>query len=402
MRDVEWGLDPELIEHVDMSTLAVRAGGKRSAEGEHSEALFMTSSFVYASAEEAARRFSGAEPGNIYSRFTNPTVAMFERRLAAMEGAERCVATSSGMAAILAMCLALLSQGDEVVVSRSVFGTTRVLFDKYLAKLGICTHWVDLADVRDWERAVTAKTRLFFLESPSNPLGEVADIAALAALAHQHAALLAVDNCLCTPVLQRPLQLGADLVIHSATKFIDGQGRALGGAVLGSQKLMDEVFGYIRTCGASMSPFNAWIFLKGLETLPLRIQAQSAAALSLARWLVQQPQIEQVFYGGLEQHPHHERAAHQQSAFAPLLSFVVHGGREAAWRFIDHTRIFSITGNLGDTKSTITHPATTTHGRLSEADKQASGIVEGLIRLSVGLESVDDLQADLARALASL
>ncbi len=402
MRDIEWGLDPELAGLVDMATLAVRAGGRRSAEGEHSEALFMTSSFVYGSAEEAARRFSGAEPGNIYSRFTNPTVAMFERRLAAMEGAERCVATASGMAAILATCLALLGQGDEVVASRSVFGTTRVLFDKYLAKLGIQTQWVDLADVKDWQRAVTAKTRLFFLESPSNPLGEVADIAALAELAHQHGALLAVDNCLCTPVLQRPLQLGADLVIHSATKFIDGQGRALGGAVLGSQKLMDEVFGYIRTCGASMSPFNAWVFLKGLETLPLRMHAQSASALSLARWLAQQDQVERVFYGGLEQHPHHDRATRQQSAFAPLLSFVVRGGRQAAWQLIDKTRIFSITGNLGDTKSTITHPATTTHGRLSDGDKLASGIVDGLIRLSIGLEAVDDLQADLAQALGAL
>ncbi len=398
-RDIRHGLSPELLETVDFATLAVRAGGRRSQEGEHSEALYLTSSFVYASADEAAKRFAGTEPGNIYSRFTNPTVAMFEERLAALEGAEKCVATASGMAAILATMLALLSAGDEVVVSLSVFGTTRVLFDKYLAKFGIKTHWVTLTDVQAWAAAIRPATRMFFLETPSNPLGEVADLCQLAELAHQHGILLVVDNCFCSPALQQPLRFGVDLIVHSATKFLDGQGRCLGGAVLGRSELLQEVYGYIRTCGASMSPFNAWVFLKGMETLELRMRAQSDSALLLAQWLCTQPAVSQVYYGGLPQHPQHALACKQQAHFAPLLSFVVHGGREAAWSLMDATRLFSITGNLGDTKSTITHPATTTHGRLSEADKAASGIVEGLIRLSIGLESRQDLQNDLAQAM---
>ena len=402
MRDPHQGLDPDLLDEVAFATLAVRAGGRRSQEGEHSEALYLTSSFVYGSAEEAAARFSGTEPGNVYSRFTNPTVSMFEERLAALEGAERCVATSSGMAAILSTMLALLKSGDEVVVSRSVFGTTRVLFDKYLNKLGITTRWVNLAQIAEWAAAIAPATRVFFLETPSNPLGELADVQALAELAHRHGILLVVDNCLCTPALQKPLQLGADMVVHSATKYLDGQGRCLGGAVLGRTQEMNEVYGFLRTCGTSMSPFNAWVFIKGLETLDLRMMAQCDHALQLARWLSNQSHVEQVYYGGLPDHPQHELASRQQRHFGAVLAFEVRGGRQAAWALINATRLFSITGNLGDTKSTITHPATTTHGRLSEEDKAATGIREGLIRLSVGLEDVHDLQQDLARGLAAI
>ncbi len=385
-------------------TDAVRAGNYRSEQGEHSEALFLTSSFVFKSAAEAAARFGGSEPGNIYSRFTNPTVRGFEQRLAALEGGERCVATASGMAAILAMVLGLLKAGDEVVASQSLFGTTNVLFDKYAGKFGIKTRFVPLADLSAWQAAITPATRLFFVESPSNPLGELVDIAALADIAHAHGVLLAVDNCFCTPALQRPLALGADLVIHSATKYLDGQGRCLGGAVVGPHALLEEIYGVVRTCGPSLSPFNAWVFLKGLETLRLRMDAHAASALRLATWLEAQPEVAAVHYPGLASHPQHALAARQQRGFGGVLSFEVRPrdgetARDAAWRFIDATRILSITANLGDTKSTVTHPGTTTHGRLSPEAKAAARISDGLIRIAVGLEDIDDLIADCARGL---
>ena len=392
----------QLLAELEFDTLAVRAGVARTQEGEHSEAMFLTSSFVFESAAHAAARFGGTEAGNIYSRFTNPTVRMFEQRLAALEGGERAVATSSGMAAILATCLAFLSAGDHVVCSRAVFGTTNVLFEKYFKKFGVAVTFVDLTDIAQWQAAITAQTKLFFLETPSNPICEVADIALLADLAHQHDILLAVDNCFCTPALQKPLALGADLVIHSATKYLDGQGRALGGAVVGSHKLLEEVYGVVRTCGPSMSPFNAWVFLKGLETLRLRMEAHSASALALATWLAQQPQVKQVNYAGLPTHPQHSLAAQQQRAFGGVLSFVVAGEREGAWRFIDGTKIMSITANLGDAKTTITHPASTTHGRLSPDAKAAAGITEGLIRIAVGLEDIADLKADCVRGFANM
>ncbi len=381
-------------------TLAVRGGQHRTNEGEHAEPIFTTSSYVFASASEAAARFAGAAPGNIYSRFTNPTVRTFEERLAALEGGERCVATASGMAAILSTCVSLLQAGDHIVSSRAIFGSTVVLFDKYLSRLGIQVSYVDLTDLAAWEAAVRPETRLLFLETPSNPLTEVADIRALADLAHRHGAWLAVDNCFCTPALQRPLALGADLVIHSATKYIDGQGRCVGGAVVGPQDLVGEgVFGFIRTAGPSMSPFNAWVFLKGLETLRLRMQAHSANALALARWLEGHPEVARVHYPGLESHPQHDLARRQQDGFGGIVAFEVKGGREAAWRLIDATRVFSITANLGDAKSTITHPASTTHGRMDPEARARAGITEGLVRLSVGLEDVADLQADLERGL---
>ncbi len=394
--------DDDFPLNFSFDSLAVRAGQVRTSEGEHSEPLFLTSSFVFKSASEAAARFGGSEPGNIYSRFTNPTVRVFEERLAALEGGERCVATSSGMAAILATCLGLLQAGDHVLCSRSVFGTTNVLFDKYMKKFGVSTSFVALTDISAWEKAVTPQTKLFFLETPSNPLCELADIPALAALAHEHGALLAVDNCFCTPALQQPLKLGADIVIHSATKYIDGQGRVLGGAVVGRQKEMDEVFGVVRTCGPTMSAFNAWVFLKGLETLRLRMEAHSASANELAHWLEQQPQVARVHYAGLQSHPQHALAAKQQRAFGGVLSFELRGGREEAWRFIDATRMLSITANLGDAKTTITHPASTTHGRLSPEAKAAAGISEGLIRIAVGLEDLGDIRADCERGLAAL
>lgn len=395
-------MSPELFAELEFDTLAVRAGVARTNEGEHSEAMFLTSSFTFDSAAQAAARFGGTEAGNIYSRFTNPTVRMFEQRLAALEGGERAVATSSGMAAILATMLAFLSAGDHVVCSRAVFGTTNVLFEKYFKKFGVETTFVNLTDIAEWQAAIKANTKLFFLETPSNPICEVADIPALAALAHQHGILLAVDNCFCTPALQKPLALGADLIIHSATKYLDGQGRALGGAVVGSHKLLEEVYGVVRTCGPSMSPFNAWVFLKGLETLRLRMEAHSANALALATWLAQQPKVKQVNYAGLPTHPQHQLAAQQQRAFGGVLSFVVEGEREGAWRFIDGTKIMSITANLGDAKTTITHPASTTHGRLSAEAKAAAYITEGLIRIAVGLEDIDDLKADCERGFANM
>ncbi|GEK72517.1 MULTISPECIES: O-succinylhomoserine sulfhydrylase [Halomonas] len=388
----DWGLD----------TLAIRTGHHRTAEQEHGEPIFPTSSFVYGSAAEAARKFGGQEPGNVYSRFTNPSVQTFERRLAALEGGERCVATSSGMSAILSTALALLQAGDEIVASRSLFGSTVSLFDKYLGKFGITTRYVELSDLAAWEAAITPATRLLFAETPSNPLSEVGDIPALAELAHRHGAWLAIDNCFLTPALQTPIALGADLVIHSATKYLDGQGRAVGGAVVGPEALLQEVFGVVRTCGPCMSPFNAWIFTKGLETLGLRMKAHCANALQLAEWLEAHPAVERVYYSGLASHPQHELAARQQKAFGAVLGVEIKGGREGAWSVIDATRMLSITGNLGDVKTTITHPGTTTHGRLSDDQKAAAGIREGLIRIAVGLEDIADIRADLARGLDAL
>lgn len=381
-------------------TLAVRAGQVRTSEGEHSEPIFTTSSFAFGSAAEAAARFSGDVPGNIYSRFTNPTVRTFQDRLAALEGGEACVATASGMAAILATCMGLLQQGDHVVCSQSVFGTTTVLFDRYLRRFGIDVDFVGQTDLDAWQAAVRTQTRMLFVETPSNPLTEIVDITALAEIAHKANALLVVDNCFCTPALQRPLALGADVVVHSATKYLDGQGRAIGGAVVGGAELVGkEVFGVLRTAGPTMSPFNAWIFLKGLETLALRIRAHSSNAQQLAEWLESHPQVERVHYPGLTSHPQHVLAGQQQSGYGGIVSFEVKGGKAAAWRVVDATRLISITANLGDTKSTITHPATTTHGRLSEIQRAAAGISDGLLRVAVGLESIDDIIADLAHGL---
>lgn len=387
----------------EFETRAVRAGQHRTGEGEHSEAIFPSSSYVFASAAEAAARFSGDQPGNIYSRFTNPTVRTFEERLASLEGGECCVATSSGMAAILATCAGLLKAGDHIVSSQSIFGTTTVLFSTWLARFGIETTFVPLSDAAAWEAAIRPATRMLFLETPSNPLTELADIRVLSALAGSHNCLLVVDNCFCTPALQQPLSLGADIVIHSATKYLDGQGRCIGGAVVGSKELVGkEIYGFLRTAGPTMSPFNAWVFLKGLETLSLRMQAHCASALTLAQWLEQQPGVTRVYHPGLPSHPQHELAGRQQTGFGGIVSFELDGGQQAGWTFIDALRVFSITANLGDAKSTVTHPATTTHGRLSPEQRTAAGISASLIRLAVGLESVADLQADLARGLAAL
>ena len=380
-------------------TLAVHAGTARSQFGEHSEALFLTSSFVFDNAEEAAKRFIGEAPGNIYSRFTNPTVTMFEERLAAMEGAEQCIATASGMSAILACVLGLLKSGDHIVASRSLFGATVNLFNNIIRKFGVETTYVSATDVAEWKAAVRSDTRLLFLETPSNPLTEISDIAAIAGVAKQCGALLAVDNCFCTPILQHPLQLGADIVIHSATKYIDGQGRALGGAVLGGKKDLESIYGVLRTAGPTMSPFNAWVFLKGIETLKIRMEAHSANALQLAQWLEKQPNVSRVLYPGLPSHPQHKLAMKQQKTGGGIVSFEVKGGRDAAWRVIDNTRLLSITANLGDAKTTITHPASTTHARITPEARAAAGITDGLIRIAVGLEAVADIQNDLSRGL---
>jgi O-succinylhomoserine sulfhydrylase len=402
-RQVQWNTRMPDDDVFSFDTLAVRAGQQRTGEGEHAEAIFTTSSYVFSSAAEAAARFSGDQPGNIYSRFTNPTVRTFEQRLAALEGGESCVATASGMAAILATCAALLKAGDHVVCSRSVFGTTTVLFSTYLAKFGIRTDFVELSNLEAWEAAIRPETCLLFLETPSNPLTELVDIGALSQLAQDRGCLLVVDNCFCTPALQRPLELGADIVIHSATKYLDGQGRCVGGAVVGdAERVGKDVYGFLRAAGPSMSPFNAWVFLKGLETLSLRMQRHCDSALELARWLEAQPAVERVFHPGLDSHPQHALAERQQQGFGGIVSFELRGGRSRAWQIIDAARVFSITANLGDTKSTITHPATTTHGRLTPEQRQMSGISDGLIRLAVGLEDVNDLRADLERGLGSL
>ncbi|SFX44160.1 O-succinylhomoserine sulfhydrylase [Marinospirillum alkaliphilum] len=391
MTDASWGLD----------TLALRTGQRRTAEREHAEPIFTTSSYVFESAAHAAECFAN-ETGehNIYSRFTNPTVRCFEERLAALEGGDRAVATSSGMAAILSVCLAFLQQGDEVVCSRSVFGSTVGLFNRLIGKFGITTRFVELADLNAWEAACNERTRLFFVETPSNPLCELADLAALSTLARSKGVRLVVDNCFCTPALQKPLALGADIVVHSATKYLDGQGRMVGGAVVGNHKDMAEVFGVVRTAGPCMSPFNAWVFLKGLETLRLRMDAHSANALQLATWLQQQPGVARVHYAGLPDHPQYELAKRQMRAFGGVLSFEMAGGRDAAWKVIDATRMLSITANLGDAKTTITHPATTTHARVAPEARLAAGITDGLVRVAVGLEDIQDIQADLARGLA--
>jgi O-succinylhomoserine sulfhydrylase len=388
------------VDDLDFSTLAVRAGQERSQFGEHSEALYLTSSFVFQSAAQAAARFSGAEDGNVYARFTNPTVTMLQNRLAALEGAEACVATASGMSAILSACMALLKAGDHIVSSQSIFGSTQQLFGNILTRFGIETTFVPAGDVEAYRRALRPQTKLVFLESPSNPLTEVVDIAAVAAVAHAGGALLAVDNCFCSPALQRPLSLGADLVIHSATKYLDGQGRVLGGAVCGKKVHTEEVFKFLRTAGPSLSPFNAWVILKGLETLKLRMDAQSANALLLARKLEAHSMVERVFYPGLPSHPQHELAMKQQSSGGAIVSFEVKGGRERAWSVVDNCQLLSITANLGDTKTTITHPATTTHGRVAPEVREAAGIREGLLRVAVGLESPEDIFTDISRGLS--
>jgi O-succinylhomoserine sulfhydrylase len=400
----EWDagrLDSDL-EGVGFDTLAVRAGQHRTPEGEHSDPLFFTSSYVFRTAADAAATFAGDKPGNVYSRYTNPTVHAFEERLAALEGAEQAVATSTGMSAILATVMSLCSAGDHVLVSKSVFGSTISLFEKYFKRFGVQVDYVPLAELSGWDAAIKPNTKLLFVESPSNPLAELVDIAALAEIAHAKGAMLVVDNCFCTPALQRPLLMGADVVVHSATKFIDGQGRAMGGVVAGRSEQMKEVVGFLRTAGPSLSPFNAWLFLKGLETLNIRMRAHCQSALELAQWLEQQEGIERVHYAGLESHPQHELAKRQQKAFGAVVSFEVRGGKDGAWRFIDATRLISITANLGDTKTTITHPGTTSHGRLTPQEREAAGIRDSLIRVAVGLEDVADLKADLARGLAAL
>jgi O-succinylhomoserine sulfhydrylase len=401
-----------LPRELGLTTRAIRTGHRRTAEGEHCEPIFATSSFVFESAAEAAARFAGEQPGNIYSRFTNPTVRAFEERLAAMEGGAACVATASGMAAILATCMGLLQSGDRILASRSLFGSTTMLFDKYLRRFGIETDYVALSDLDAWERGLTEQTRLLFVETPSNPLTEMVSISRLSELARAKNCLLAVDNCFCTPALQRPLDHGADLVIHSATKYLDGQGRCVGGAVVGDAKRVGEdVFGVVRTAGPSMSPFNAWLFLKGLETLGLRMRAHSASAHALAQWLDAHPAVERVHYPGLASHPQHHLVGNgpdaQQFNGGGIVSFEVRApsrdrARETAWSVIDATRLLSITANLGDTKTTITHPATTTHGRLSPEARAEAGIGEDLIRIAVGLEDLADIQNDLSRGLDAL
>lgn len=382
------------------ATLGIRAAEPRRSDGEHSANLSLTSSYVFRTAAEAAATFSGERPGMIYSRFTNPTVQAFEKRLAAMEGGESCVATASGMSAILTLCLAVLKSGDHVLASRGLFGASINLFNNILARFGVTTSYVDMTDLAAWEQGFTPATRLVFVETPSNPLMQIADIRALAELSHRHGAWLCVDNCFLTPVLQQPLKLGADFIIHSATKYLDGQGRCVGGAIVGdAQHVGKDVFSVMRTAGPCLSPFNAWVFLKGLETLSLRMKAHCDNALGLAHWLAAQPQVSRVHYPGLPDHPQHALAASQQSGFGGIVSFELAGGRDSAWRLIDATRMLSITANLGDTRSTITHPATTTHGRISAEARAAAGITEGLVRVAVGLEDLADITADLATGL---
>ncbi|MCI0734190.1 MAG: O-succinylhomoserine sulfhydrylase [Methylococcaceae bacterium] len=384
-----------------VETQAIRAGQVRTAESEHRDPIFMTSSYVFENAAQAAARFSGQSLGNIYSRFTNPTVRTFENRLAAMEGGERCLAVSSGMAAITSLGMGLLKAGDHVVCSRSVFGNTVLLFQNFFSKFGVETSFVKLTDLNAWEEAIRPETRFLYLETPSNPLTEIVDIRALADLAHDRGCLLVVDNVFCTPALQKPLALGADLVIHSATKYLDGQGRCVGGAIVGPESLIEQqIYPFLRTGGACMSPFNAWVFLTGLETLAIRMRAHCENAMHLAHWLENRPEVTKVYYPGLHSHPQYALACEQQNGAGGVLSFEVEGGREAAWKLIDSTSMLSITANLGDVKTTITHPATTTHGRLSDQEKQAAGITEGLVRIAVGLESIDDIKKDLEPGFA--
>ena len=381
----------------ELETLAIHAGIQRSQFNEHSEAMYLTSSYVFDNAEQAAARFSGKEQGNVYSRFTNPTVTIFEKRLAALEGAEACVATASGMSAILACVMGLLSAGDHIIASKSLFGSTLNLFNNIFRRFGIEVTFVSLITLEEWQTAVKPNTKLFFIETPSNPLTEISDISALAELAKTSGAWLVVDNCFCSPVLQKPLDLGADIVIHSATKYLDGQGRVLGGAVLGKKDLIMEqgVFNFLRTAGPTLSAFNAWVILKGMETLKIRMEAHSASALDIAIWLEAQPGITKVYYPGLSSHPHYLLAKQQQKAGGGIVSFEVKGGKEEAWRIINSTRMLSITANLGDAKTTLTHPASTTHSRISQNERDAAGITDGLLRIAVGLESVKDIKADL-------
>ncbi|MEQ1546472.1 O-succinylhomoserine sulfhydrylase [Methyloglobulus sp.] len=393
MKEIDW-------KNYGLETQAIRAGQRRTHEDEHSLPIFATSSYVFKNAEEAALRFTGQKPGNIYSRFTNPTVNAFQERLAYMEGGERCLAFASGMAAILAVGMGLLKSGDHVVCSRGVFGNTVLLFQNYFSKFGVETDFVDLIDTAAWEAAIKPNTRFLFLETPSNPLIEIADIQLLATIAHKHGCLLIVDNCFCTPVLQKPFAFGADIVIHSATKYIDGQGRCVGGAVVASNEIIEKsIYPYLRTGGATMSPFNAWVFLSGLETLAVRMKAHCDSAFELAKWLEQFPAISKVHYPGLTTHPQHELAKRQQSHFGGIVSFELHGGKEHGWKLIDATEMISITANLGDVKTTITHPATTTHGRLTPEVRELAGIKDGLVRVSVGLENLEDIKRDLARGL---
>lgn len=391
-----------MSDHLQPETLALHTGIHRSQFNEHSEAMYLTSSFVFDSAAQAAARFSGNEPGNIYSRFTNPTITAFEERLAVLEGAEACIATSSGMSAILACVMGLLSAGDHIVASRSLFGATVNLFNNILKRFNIDTTFVSATDINSWEMAIKPNTKILFLETPSNPLTEISDITELSRIARKSGIWLVVDNCFCTPILQKPLELGADIVIHSATKYLDGQGRVLGGAVLGNRDLLMDggIYGFLRTAGPTLSAFNAWVILKGLETLKIRMEAHSVHALQMAQWLESQPGIVRVFYPGLISHPQHELAKRQQKSGGGIVTFEVKGGKEAAWRVIDSTRLISITANLGDAKSTLTHPATTTHARISQEARDAAGISDGLLRIAVGLEAVQDLQADLARGLS--
>lgn len=384
---------------LQQDTIAIRGGYQRSHENEHSEALFLTSSYVFENAEMAAKHFSNEIEGNVYSRYTNPTVRSFEERLAAMEGGEQAVATSSGMAATLSIVMALLESGDHIICSQDVFGSTRVMLNNYITKFGVEVTYVGLTDLKGWQQAVQPNTKMLFCETPSNPMSEIADLEALSAISKQAGALFVVDNCFCTPVLQKPLEWGADIVVHSATKYLDGQGRCLGGAVVGNSELMNKVVGFLRAAGPTMSPFNAWVFLKGLETLRIRMQAHSANAAALAEWLNGHPKVTKVFYAGLEDHPGHQLAKKQQSDFGGVVSFSVRGGRKEAWRVLDSIEVISLTANLGDTKTTIVHPATTTHGRLSDEDRQQAGISDNLIRVAVGLEDIIDIKDDLKRGL---
>jgi O-succinylhomoserine sulfhydrylase len=390
---------PPLPDDLAAETLAVRAGQARSPFGEHAEALYLTSSFVFENAAQAAARFGDVEEGNVYARFSNPTTRMFEARLAALEGAEDCIATASGMSAILALCLTCLKAGEHVVASNGLFGATTQLFHNILSRCGITTTTVEATDYSAWNAAVRPETRLFFLETPTNPLTRIVDIAALAALAHTRNILLAVDNSFCSPILQKPLQLGADASIYSATKYLDGQGRVLGGAVCGAKSLTDEIFRFLRTAGPTLSAFNAWVLLKGLETLKLRLEAQSANAYALAQWLEAHAKVTRVYYPGLASHPQYALAQRQQTTGGGIVSFEVEGGRKEAWQVIDACRLISITANLGDVKTTITHPASTTHGRLSPEARAAAGISESLLRLSIGLEAPQDILHDLTRGI---
>jgi len=388
------------FDNFGFNTKAIRSGIVQSDFQEHSEPLFLTSSFTFKSAEEAAARFSGEEQAHFYTRVSNPTITTFQERLASLEGGEMCLATSTGMSAILAVLLGRLKAGDHVLASRSIFGTSTILFTNIISKFDIDFDFVDLSDLNAWQKGIRPNTQLLFAETPSNPTTELVDINALAKIAHQHGALLVIDNCFCTPALQKPLALGADIVVHSATKYLDGQGRCMGGAIVGNKDIIgDSIFAVLRSGGVTMSPFNAWVFSNGLETLNLRMKAHCENSLALAIWLEEQEQIEKVYYPGLESHPQHALAKTQQSGFGGIVSFVVKGGKDAAWKIVNNLQMLSITANLGDTKSTVTHPASTTHGRLSQEQRDDALIDDGLLRISVGLEDIADIKADLARGM---